>query len=65
MNAGVRICGKLPAFVNCAPLTNYKNVNMFTMYGLSQQPRPIYGDRPAALTVFVHVRPTGNVPGRQ
>jgi hypothetical protein len=32
-----------------------------TTYGLPQQLKPIYGDRPAGFAVFLHLRPTGNV----
>jgi hypothetical protein len=34
-----------------------------TVYGLSPQFKSAYGDHPAALSVFVHVRPAGNMSG--
>jgi hypothetical protein len=32
-----------------------------TTYGLPQSLKSIYGDRPTAFSVFLHVRPTGNI----
>jgi hypothetical protein len=32
-----------------------------TTYGLPPQFRPVYGDRPVAVAVFLHLRPTGNI----
>jgi hypothetical protein len=32
-----------------------------TTYGVAAQLRAVYGDRPAALNVFVRIRPTGNI----
>ena len=32
-----------------------------TTYGLPPILKPIYGDRPAGFTVFLHLRPTGNI----
>ena len=32
-----------------------------TTYGLTSQLRSVYGDRPAAFTVFLHLRPAGNI----
>ena len=32
-----------------------------TTYGLTQQLKSVYGDRPAAFSVFLRIRPTGNL----
>src|SRR5262249_25557357 len=32
-----------------------------TMYGLPSQLKAVYGDHPAGFTVFLHLRPSGNV----
>src|SRR5437762_9988589 len=32
-----------------------------TTYGLPQQLKSVYGDRPAGFSVFLRIRPTGNV----
>jgi hypothetical protein len=32
-----------------------------TTYGVPQSLRPIYGDRPVGFSVFLRVRPTGNI----
>jgi hypothetical protein len=32
----------------------------FTTYGLTRQMKTVYGDRPAAFSVFLRIRPTGN-----
>ena len=34
-----------------------------TMYGLPPQLKPIYGNHPAAISVFLHLRPTANLAG--
>jgi hypothetical protein len=34
-----------------------------TTYWLARVLRPIYGDHPAGLAVFLHLRPTGNIAG--
>jgi hypothetical protein len=33
----------------------------FTMYGLTPQLKTIYGDHPSAVSVFLHLRPAGNL----
>ena len=32
-----------------------------TFYGLPSQLKAIYGERPAGFTMFLHLRPTGNI----
>jgi hypothetical protein len=44
-----------PAFVNIGLGTQV------TTYGLPQQFKPAYRDRPVAVVVFLHIRPTGNI----
>jgi hypothetical protein len=34
-----------------------------TLYGLSPELKSIYGDHPAAVSIFLHLRPAGNVAG--